>query len=110
MAARLGGTCGIPWERDRVYVEVSAVVDAAGCVRPREIRWGDGRRFPVTSCLSGQSWGRWEAGNLVAVWDVELGRGSWRRLFWERGRFFVRRRDANGEPNLPHTSPLPART
>lgn len=107
MAARLGGTCGIPRECERVYVEVASTTDAAGSVRPYEIRWGDGRRFAVSSCLTQQSWGRWESGNLVMCWDVEVGHGLWRRLFWERGRFFVRRRDGNGEPSRVSPRDLP---
>lgn len=99
MAARLGGTCGIPWERERVYVAVNATTDASGSVRPYEILWGDGRRFAIDSCLMQQSWGRWESGNVVLAWDVDLGHGVMRRLFWERGRFFVRRADSNGEPD-----------
>ena len=94
---RLGGTCGIPRYDRRVYVKVSCAVDSAGVVRPTEIDWDGTRRFPVLSCGAQQEWGRWESGSLVKRWRVEVAPNVWRTLWWERGRFFVERRDANGE-------------
>ena len=80
---RLGGTCGIPRYDRRVYVKVSCAVDSTGAVRPTEIDWDE--------------WGRWESGSVVKGWRVEVAPNVWRTLWWERGRFFVERRDANGE-------------
>lgn len=90
--ATLGGTCGIPGYDHRVYVSVSCDVDAEGQLSPRVIHWDGGRDFVIESCVSMWSRGRWEAGNLVLHWKVELkcrGRPQ-RDLWWERGRFFVR--------------------
>lgn len=94
---RLAGRCGIPYESERVYVQVECTVGPMGDVRPYYIDWAPGRRYEVTSCSEAAEWGRWEAGNVVRRWHVEIGRGAWRELWWERGRFFVRRRDVNGE-------------
>lgn len=90
--ARLGGTNGIPWERERVYVQVHCVVDALGNVLPKRIDWDGQRSFQVLSCRALMEWGRWEAGNVVRCWEVEVARGVWRPLWWERGRFFVRQK------------------
>ncbi len=94
---RLGGTCGIPRYDRRVYVKVACVVDSAGVVQPTEIDWDGTRRFPVLSRGAQQEWGRWENDSVVRGWRVEVAAGVWRTLWWERGRFFVERRDANGE-------------
>lgn len=93
----LAGTCGIPTEQHRVYVGVECVVGASGDVRPYAIAWPDGRRFAARSCSGAEEWGRWERGNVVRMWRVELAYNVWRELYWERGRFFVRRVDRNGE-------------
>lgn len=94
---RLVGRCGIPYDGERVYVQVECTVGPMGDVRPYFIDWAPGRRYEVTSCSEATEWGRWEAGNVVRRWHIEIGRGVWRELWWERGRFFVRRRDVNGE-------------
>lgn len=94
---RLGGTCGIPRYDRRVYVKVACAVDSAGVVQPTEIDWDGTRRFPVLSRGAQQEWGRWENGSVVRGWRVEVAAGVWRTLWWERGRFFVERRDTNGE-------------
>ncbi|MDO4428573.1 MAG: hypothetical protein Q4B91_03580 [Atopobiaceae bacterium] len=76
-----------------------AETDFDGGMRPVEITWVDGRRFPVVSCCTPRSYGRWDYGNLVLRWEVELVGHAWRSLYWERGQWFVhaRHRDRNGE-------------
>ncbi len=99
MARRLGGTNGVPDYDERTYVQVSSVTLADGRVLPLEIAWADGRRFAVVASTLRRTVGRWETGTLIRCWDVELGRHAHREVFWERGRWFVRRRvvDRNGE-------------
>lgn len=96
---RLGGRCGIPDYDARVYVSVTSTTHPDGHVMPLEIDWPDGRRFPIAASGMPQSFGRWEDGNLVIRWEVELVHRARRELFWERGRWFVPRRPlyVNGE-------------
>ena len=99
MARLLGGTNGIPGYDERAYVRVTSVTEADGHVMPTEIQWADGRRFPIVSSSLVRTVGRWEWGTVVMCWEVELLRRARRVLFWERGRWFVPRRDLdeNGE-------------
>ena len=99
MARLLGGTNGIPSYDERTYVCDSSVTEADGHVRPTEIAWSDGRRFPIVASTLTRVLGRWEFGTVVKVWDIELKLRARRQLFWERGRWFVPRRslDRNGE-------------
>ena len=80
-------------------MRVTAETDYDGGMRPIEITWVDGRRFPIVSCRTPDSHGRWESGNLVLHWEVELMGHARRQLYWERGRWFVSVRyiDRNGE-------------
>lgn len=95
----LGGSCGIPRRTERVYVRVLSETDYDGSLRPVVIVWVDGRRFPVVSCRTPEAFGRWESGNLVLHWVVELRGRARRDLYWERGQWFVhaRCRSRNGE-------------
>lgn len=99
MARRLGGTCGVPGYDERVYVRVHSVTEPDGHQRPTQIDWADGRRYPVCSCELKRVLGRWELGTLIMCWEVELVHRARRMLYWERGRWFVARRDIdrNGE-------------
>lgn len=99
VSRRLGGTCGVPGYDERVYVRVASVAESDGHMRPTEITWIDDRRFPIMSSQLKSSIGRWEHGSVVLTWEVELVHRARRRLYWERGRWFVRRRfgEANGE-------------
>lgn len=99
----LAGTNGIPAESDRVYV----VVDADGLdlyawhkdvrkvdfsrVRPRRVHWPDGRYWDVEGVFSKREFGRAAFGNLCVRFDVGIKRRS-RQLFWEDGKWFVRRK------------------
>lgn len=96
----LGGRFGVPDYESRIYVGVDALTLAEGSVLPRAIHWPDGRGFEIAACGTPGEAGRWELGNLVMWWDVELAGGARRRIFWERGRWFVPRPqavDRNGE-------------
>lgn len=91
----LAGTNGIPLPSERAYVRVRTDVDEAGNLVIREIIWimGETRRIPVTTCVERRRVGRADWGNLVRSWDVTIGRFKQRRVvYWERGRWFVRRR------------------
>lgn len=99
MARRLGGTCGVPGYDGRVYVRVHSVTEPDGHVMPLEITWVDGRRYPVQASTLKRVIGRWESGNVIMAWEVELFGHARRMLYWERGQWFVPRRycDKNGE-------------
>ncbi len=99
MARRLGGTCGVPGYDGRVYVRVHSVTEPDGHTRPTRIDWSDGRSYPVCSYTLKQVVGRWDFGTLIMCWEVELVHHARRMLYWERGQWFVARRDVdrNGE-------------
>lgn len=99
MPRRLGGTSGVPGYDERVYVRVTSVSEPDGHLRPTEIGWADGRRYPVVSSSLMRVIGRWELGTLIMCWEVELLRHVRRMLYWERGQWFVASRNAsrNGE-------------
>lgn len=99
MPRRLGGTSGVPGYDERVYVRVHSVTEPDGHQRPTQIDWADGRRYPVVSCRLFRAIGRWDFGTLILIWEVELVRHAHRMLYWERGQWFVARKDAdrNGE-------------
>lgn len=99
MPRLLGGTNGIPGYDGRTYVRVTSVTEADGHTRPLAIHWSDGRDFPVVASTLVRQVGRWDLGTVIMVWDVELRLRARRQLFWERGRWFVARRDTdrNGE-------------
>jgi hypothetical protein len=98
---RLGGTCGIPAYDDRTYLCVTSVTEIDGHVRPLSIHWANGRDYPVVACCLERTFGRWDTGNFVICWDVELLSHSHRTLWWEGSRWFVQRRHEtrNGEPD-----------
>lgn len=88
---RLGGTCGIPAYDDRIYLCVESVTASDGRFRPTRIRWDRGHVYPVVVATLAGTYGRRERGNLVFCWDVELPRKAHRELWWETGRWFVKR-------------------
>ncbi len=93
---RLGGTCGIPRYDRRVYVKV-ACVDSAGVVEPTRDRLGRHPALPGALARRAAGVGPLGERQRRRGWRVEVAAGVWRTLWWERGRFFVERRDANGE-------------
>lgn len=99
MPRLLGGTNGIPGYDKRTYVRITAVTEADGHTMPLQIHWGDSRDFPIVSSRLTRVVGRWDLGTVIKVWEVELRLNARRQLYWERGRWFVARRDAdrNGE-------------
>lgn len=102
MGRRLGGTNGIPDYHDRTYVCVLSSTERDGHVMPLEITWVDGRRYPIQAYTLERVVGRWDYGNVVMAWEVELVHHARRMLYWEGGRWFVPRRycDRNGERAL----------
>ena len=82
----LAGRCGIPLERDRVYVEV-----ATATVRPVRIHWPDGRSWKIESVYDRREFGRETFGNLCVRWAVCVDRRR-RELFWEHGDWVVAKR------------------
>lgn len=99
MPKLLGGTSGVPGYDARTYVCVRSVTEADGHARPLEITWSDGRRYPIVASTLTRVLGRWEYGTVIMCWDIELRLRARRRLFWERGRWFVPTHslDRNGE-------------
>ena len=99
----LAGTNGIPTEAERVYVDVDA--DELGLyawhkdarqvdfsrVRPYRVHWPDGRFWDVEGVFSKREFGRAIFGNLCVRFDVGI-KGRSHALYWEAGRWFVRRR------------------
>lgn len=98
--ASLAGRCGIPLERDRVYVGVDTALDGGAlepaAVRPVRIRWPDGRSWEIRSIYDRREFGRAAFGNLCVRWAVCVARRR-RELFWEHGDFFVAKRSGLAE-------------
>lgn len=88
----LAGTCGIPLECDRVYVEVECAprgpYERADV--PLRLIWPDGRSFPIRSTARHVEHGRAAFGNLVERFDVFIGKSEKVRTVWRQdGRWFV---------------------
>lgn len=88
----LAGTCGIPLERDRVYIEVECaprgLYERADV--PLRLIWPDGRSFPIRSTARHVEHGRAAFGNLVERFDVFIGKSEKVRTVWRQdGRWFV---------------------
>lgn len=88
----LAGTCGIPLEYDRVYVEVECAprgpYERADV--PLRLIWPDGRSFPIRSTARRVEHGRAAFGNLVERFDVFIGKSEKVRTVWRQdGRWFV---------------------
>ena len=95
MSARsLAGTNGIPLPAERCYLHVVAETDERGEMRPVEVVWSDGRRFPVASAQVVRRFGRWELGTLAIAYRADFKRrnraDAQRVIWWERGRWFTR--------------------
>lgn len=87
----LAGTCGIPVEERRIYVDV----DAKGAVGPNHgpadpwvIHWADGRSWTVESIYARREYGRAIFGNLCVEIDVCIAKQR-KTVWWENGRWFV---------------------
>ena len=85
------GTCGIPVEERRIYVDV----DAKGAVGPNHgpadpwvIHWADGRSWTVESIYARREYGRAIFGNLCVEIDVCIAKQR-KTVWWENGRWFV---------------------
>ena len=87
----LAGTCGIPVEGRRIYVDV----DAKGAVGPNHgpadpwvIHWADGRSWTEESIYARREYGRAIFGNLCVEIDVCIAKQR-KTVWWENGRWFV---------------------
>lgn len=91
----LAGTCEIPLESQRVYVDVDyemcGGVIAGDTFRPTRIHWPDGRYWDIVSIYDKREFGRSIFGNLCVRWGVCIGRTR-KELWWEHGDFFVAKR------------------
>ena len=88
----LAGTCGIPLECDRVYVEVECAPQGLyeRADVPLRLIWPDGRSFPIRSTARHVEHGRAAFGNLVERFDVFIGKSEKVRTVWRQdGRWFV---------------------
>ena len=88
----LSGTCSIPFESDRVYVEVECppkgLYDDADV--PRRLVWPDGRSWPIKSTARHVTHGRAVFGNLVERFDVFMGHTGELKTIWRQdGRWCV---------------------
>lgn len=92
--ASLAGRCGIPTERERIYVQVDMAGESISPVEhsehPVRLWWPDGRSWNIESVYSVRSFGRAEFGNLCLRWTVCILRTP-RVIWWEQGRWFVSR-------------------
>lgn len=89
----LAGTCGIPREPERIYIRVDTIADdspTTGPADPQYIHWADGRCWKTESIYCRQEFGRMIFGNLCVRYDICIARQR-RTLWWENGRWFVRR-------------------
>lgn len=90
----LTGRCGMPTERERVYVQVDIVREGGAlapvAARPVRIYWPDGRSWSIDSIYDRREFGREIFGNLCVRWAVCIARRR-RELLWEHGEFFVAR-------------------
>lgn len=88
----LSGTCGIPLECDRVYVEVECPPRGVFDDRdiPKRLIWPDGRSWPIKSTARRVTHGRAVFGNLVERFDVFMGHTGELKTIWRQdGRWFV---------------------
>lgn len=88
----LAGTCGIPLERDRVYIHVDCAARGANddIDVPRRIIWPDGRAWPIRSTARHTTYGRAIFGNLVERFDIFMGQAGDIKTLWRQdGSWFV---------------------
>ena len=86
----LAGTCGIPIEADRIYIEVDKASDDINGfpADPRIIHWPDGRFWVVESIYGRYDFGRAIFGNLCVRFDVCIAKQK-KTVWWEHGDWFV---------------------
>lgn len=94
MAESLAGRCGIPLEKDRVYINIELEylpmsIDGGGSYAPRRMVFPSGRTRQIDSVLSRRTYGRKHLGNFVACWVLSC-RGRQVTVWRERGRYFIR--------------------
>lgn len=91
--ASLAGRCGIPSERERVYVHVDLAQESLSPTdrgfRPARIVWPDGRYWHIESIYSKRTYGRSFLGNLCIRWTVCI-RHRQKEIWWEHGDWFVK--------------------
>lgn len=87
----LAGTNGIPTEPERYAVRRDARDVDFSSVHPVRVHWPDGRSWQVEGAFSKRAFGRAAFGNLCVRFDVTIARRT-KTLWWEAGRWFVRRR------------------
>lgn len=87
----LAGKCGIPFEKDREYVE--PVFARQEDTIPSEIAFQDGRRVRMGSYMHRNEFGREIFGNLCQHWVMRLDDAGTESIdLWkEGGRWFVRK-------------------
>ena len=86
----LAGTCGIPVEGRRIYIDVDtkgSVNFNHGPADPRVIHWPDGRSWTVESIYDRREYGRAIFGNLCVEVGVCIAKQR-KTIWWEGGRRF----------------------
>lgn len=96
----LAGTCGIPREAERIYIEVDKTSDDRDGfpADPRIIHWPDGRSWHVESIYCRRGFGRAIFGNLCVRFDVCIARQR-KTVWWEHGDWFVAKGSGMAETN-----------
>lgn len=91
----LAGTCGIPVERDRIYVQVDMEEESLSPTErgehPVRIHWPDGRSWHIESVYAMRTFGREIFDNLCVRWTVCICHEP-KDLWWEGGKWFVAKR------------------
>lgn len=75
----------------KVYVDVLAVFNQEGELRPLALKWEDGRRYPVDRVIDVQRAASLKAGGTGIRYTCKI-RGKQTYLFFEEGRWWVERR------------------
>ncbi|HBK69351.1 MAG TPA: hypothetical protein DDZ91_11970 [Firmicutes bacterium] len=75
----------------KVYVDVLAVFNQEGELRPLALKWEDGRRYPVDRVIDVRQAASLKAGGTGIRYTCKI-RGKQTYLFFEEGRWWVERR------------------
>lgn len=98
----LSDTCGIPFEGERIYVEVECRLRGLNddVNVSKRLIWPDGRSWPIRSTARHVTHGRAVFGNPVERFDVFMGHSDEVRTLWRQdGRWFVSKtRDCTTRP------------
>ncbi|MFR8001876.1 MAG: hypothetical protein ACLU62_03050 [Hydrogeniiclostridium sp.] len=78
------------------YVDVTAIFRSDGAILPLEIRWEDGRRYPIDRVLDIRRAASLKAGGAGIRYTCRIG-GRPKYLFLEENKWFVEAKEARDE-------------